>query len=226
MSTQAAERLEYLRTRITERDVVVEDVWDYLALNHAPHAGMQNQNLADFIKEQDLVSFWWLHDWWAPVQDKPATLPVPTIAQFCWNIAYAPGAEPITFDAALQQFYHRARAYCVANDMDPNNPGETAEERRKRRNRERMAAVRAHRRVPDKVVEHDEALAAQVRGLEQECEALKAEADRQDSYLKEQTKEHQRLMMESSAKRKEVAADFKARIENLRNEIRNLTTKE
>lgn len=220
------DRLEYLRQRITERDVMVEDVWDYLALNHQPHAGMQNQNLADFIKAEDMLSFWWLHDWWEPVKEKPATLPTPTIAQFCWNISYAPGADPLTFDAALQQFYQRARAYCVANDMDPDNPGESAEERRKRRNRERMAAVRAHRRVPDKVVEHDEALAAQVRGLEQECDALKAEAERQDNYLKDLVKDHQRQMIETSTKRKEVAADFKTRIETLRNEIRTLTAKQ
>jgi len=224
MTTQA-ERIEQLRARLLEPDVQVEDVWDYCALQHQPHQGMVQQNLADFVTEQDIVNFHWLRNWWDPVPNKPSNLPTPTIMQFCWFINHTPGAPPVTFDGALKQFYERAVQHCQLNNIDPANPGETAEERRKRRNRERMAQVRGHRRVPDKVLKQDETLAAQVRSLEAQCDELKARAKVEDETLRHTVLEHQQAMMQASERRKTVAADFKMRIEGIREQIRGLTQK-
>ena len=224
-SADAAQRIEFLRTRLTERDVTVEEVWDYIALNHQPPVGQQMQPLARFVTEADLPNFWWLHDWWAPVVDKPTTLPTPTIIQFCWYVNHTPGSPAVSFNDALAQWYNRAVAHCKMHDMDPTNPGETAEERKRRRNRERMAKVRGHRAVPEKDLKHDEALLAQVRGLEGQCELLKKEAAEIDAELKMRVLGHQQRMLEASEERKTKAAEFKLRIDTLRQEIRSLTTK-
>jgi hypothetical protein len=224
MTTQA-ERIEQLRERLLEPDVQVEDVWDYLALQHQPHQGMVMQNLADFVTKEDIANFFWLRNWWEPVLNKPNNLPTPTIMQFCWFINHTPGAPPVTFDMALKQFYERAVNHCKLNDIDPANPGETAEERRKRRNRERMAAVRGHRRVPDKELKGKEALELEVRALEAQCEQLKNAAKVEDEQLRHAVVEHQQAMMAASDKRKAVAADYKSRIEGIRGQILSLTQK-
>jgi hypothetical protein len=187
---------------------------------------MVQQNVADFVNPQDLVNFHWLHDWWDPVQNKPGNLPTPTIMQFCWFVNHAPGTQPITFDMALKQFYEKAVQHCKQNGIDPANTSESAEERRKRRNRERMAEVRGHLRVPDKILkQQDEALAAQVRAFEAQCEQLKAEAKAADERLRIAVTEFQTAMIEASTHRKTVASDFKSRIESIRNEIQKLMQK-
>lgn len=225
-SANAQERIEFLRARLAERDVTVEEVWDYIALQHQPHAGMQMQPLARFITEQDVANFWMLHDWWAPVAEKPSTLQGPTIIQFCWYVNHTPGAPPVTFYDAMLQWHKRATDWCRTVDLDPNNPGESAEERRRRRNRERMAKVRQHRPVPEKALKHDEALLAQVRGLESECERLKHEAKATDEEYRQRVIGHQQRMLEASEDRKSKAAEFKLRIDTLRQEIRSLTNKQ
>lgn len=219
-------RIEYLRARLLEPDVDIQDVWDYCALQHQPNPGMEMQSLASFVDEQALANFHWLHSWWAPVPDKPTTLPTPTIMQFCWYINHSPGAAPVTFDMALQQFHARCIQHCKTQGVDPDNPTESADERRKRRNRERMAATRGHRRTPERLIKHDEALAAQVRGLESECDAIKLQAKDQDEQWREVVLGHQTAMVGASNKRKEVAAGYKQRIEALRAQIRNLTAKQ
>jgi hypothetical protein len=219
-------RIEYLRGRLQERDIAVEEVWDYLALAHQPMTGMQMQHLASFIDSPDLPHFWSLVDWWSPVPDKPATLSTPTIQAFCWHVNHAPGTEPVTFNKAMFQFYQRAVAYLQANDIDPQNPGETADERKRRRNRARMATVRGHRKVPDKVLKDDEALSAQVRGLEAQIDQLKLEAAEVDTNLKAEVIRFQEQMIAASNRRKGAAEEFKNRIEQLRTEILNLTNKQ
>jgi hypothetical protein len=209
-----------------ERDVTVEEVWDYICLNHQPNAGMAMQPLARFVSQADIGHFWGLHDWWAPVENKPPVLPTPLISQFCWYVNHAENAQPVTFMDAMVQFYNRCVAYCNAEGIDPANPGETADERRRRRNRERMAGVRGHRKVPDKVIKHDETLASTVRMLEAQCEELKAEAKAKDDELSDEVKVHQLLMIQASELRKRTKEDFKQRIEGLRAEIRNLTQKQ
>jgi hypothetical protein len=222
----AAERVEFLRNRLLERDVTVEEVWDYLILNHQPHQGMVSQNLADFVKKEDLAAFWWLHDWWEPVANKPQTLPTPTILQFCWYVNHTPGAPATTFDDALKQFYQRALSFCKANDLDEANPGETADERKRRRNRERMALVRGHRPVPEKRLKDNETLKAQVRGLEAQALQLKQDAKDADEHLRLQVLQHQTAMLDAAQRRKECAADYKQRIEALREEVHKLTAKQ
>lgn len=221
----AAQHNEFLRHRMDQRDVTVQEVRDFIALQHQPNVGMTMQPLEQFVTEKDLASFWWLHDWWAPVENKPNTLPTPSIIQFCWYVNHMPGAQPLTFDAAMQQFYSKAVAYCESAGMDPSAPGETAEDRRKRLNRERMAKVRGHLPVSAKKVK-DEGTLAQVRALEAQCEQLKNEAKAEDERLRIAVVGFQTAMVEASSERKGTAQRYKEQIENLRTEIRTLTAKQ
>lgn len=215
--------LEILRHRLTQRDVTVAEVHQYIQFQHTPMNGQVQQFLADFVSQQDLDNFWGLHDWWAPVPDKPTTLPLPSIIQFCWYVNYMPGTEPIDFNKAMFQFYNRAVEWLKLHNIDPQNPGETPEERRKRRNRERMAQVRGHRKVPEKQLKHDEGLLAQVRGLEAQIELLKQESKAKEEEIHAQVLGHQQRMMEASDRKKRTVQEYKARIETLQAEIRGLT---
>jgi len=126
----------------------------------------------------------------------------------------------------MMQFYNRALAWCEANELDPINPGETAAQRKRRLNRERMAKVREHRATPKKALEGDSELAAQVKALEDQCSDLKVEAKLAEEWAKGEVLRHQEAMIEAAAKRKEIVMDFKTRIENLRTEIRTLIAKQ
>jgi hypothetical protein len=224
MTTQV-DKLEHLRARLSERDVAVEEVWDYLILNHQPLPGMQMQHLAQFIESEHLSHFWWLVDWWAPVPDKPPALAMPTIQQFCFNVNFTPGTKPVTFSDAIVNFYNRGVAHLQSVGMDPQNTGESKEERKRRENAERMRNTRGHRRVPDKKIKHDDILAGQVRGLEAERDRLKAEKATVVDKLTDEVKEFQARMMERSEARKATEAEYKARIDSINAEIRNLTQK-
>lgn len=225
-SADAAQRLEHLRTRLGERDVTVEEVWDFLILNHQPPSNMVMQPLASFVTQQDLANFWSLYDWWAPVEKKPTTLPTPSIHQFCWNVNHAPNTPPVTFNDAMHQTYNRCVAWLRENNIDIVNPGESADARRKRLNRERMAATRAHRKVPDKLLKGNEPLAQQVRELERQRDNLKLDAKSTDDLLGEEVKRHQDAMNDAARRRREAKADFKDRIENLSAEIAQLIAKQ
>lgn len=218
--------VERLRRRMGEREVTVEDVWDFIILQHQPGPGMVMQNLADFVTQQDISNFWWVYDWWAPVENKPQNLPTPAIIQFCWFVNHAADMPAVTFNDALQQFYSKAVAHCQNANIDPANPGESADERRKRRNRERMAKVRGARQVPDKVLAGDVNLATQVRALEEQIEGLKSESKVADEWHATEVKRHQAAMIEASQSRKATAAAFQIQVEKLRTEIHNLTAKQ
>jgi hypothetical protein len=223
---ELAAEVERLRARLLERDVTIEEVWEYLLLQHQPNAGMVMQAPANFIEAQDLSHFWSLYDWWAPVEGKPANLPIPTIMQFCWNINHMPDVKPMTFMDTLWQFYHKGVAHCTTHDLDPANPGESKEARRKRKNREQMALARASRKVPEKLLQGDSELALAVRSLEAKYDTLKAQARDADAAAAADVKVHYEAMMVASDSRKAVAAAFKASLEEVRNEILSLTAKQ
>jgi hypothetical protein len=65
-----------------------------------------------------------------------------------------------------------------------------------------------------------------VRDLEAKAEILKQEAKLADDDHKQHVLDYQDMMVQASDTRKSVALDFKARIENLRTEIRALTAKQ
>lgn len=218
------ERIEYLRERLVAPDVQLAEVHEYLALNHQPLQGMVSQDYATFITEQDLSTFRWLFNWWAPVEDKPTTLPTPSIMQWCWNVNHAPGAPPVTFDMSMRNFYDRAINYCQLKDLNPEEPGESKEDRTRRINAKRMRDTRAHKKVPDKKLKGDPALSAQVRGLEEQVRALKAESKAEEDRLHAEVLEHQALMNDASRRKRESIADYKARIGVLVEQISTLTS--
>lgn len=219
--------LEVLRHRMGERDVTLAEVHRYLFLNHAPNVGQIQQPFHLFITDADLVSFWQLVDWWAPTPDKPATLPVPSIVHFAWNINHAPNIEPVTFMDAMRLWYNRAVQWLQSVDRDVANPGESKEDRERRRNRERMAKTRSHRSPGKKVLkQQDPQVQAQVAELEGYVTQLKQDAEDTDALLLEETKRHQAAMEDAAKRRKEAAQDFKERIQKLRTEINSLIAKQ
>jgi hypothetical protein len=222
----AVDQLEHLRARMGARDVTVEEVWDYIALNHQPAYGMVMQQLALFVTPQDLVNFWMFHDWWAPVPDKPQNLPTPSIIQFCWYVNHLPTAPAVTFHEAMMVESDKRIAYCNANNLNPQNPGESREDRAKRLNRERMAKTRSHRKTPEKLIKHDDVLLQTVRAMEAQCDDLKREAKAAEEAITEEVKLHQAAMNEAAQRRRDCVADYKSRIDALRQDIRNLTAKQ
>lgn len=211
-------QLERLKGRIMLRDVTLDEVWDYIRLNHAP---IQQEPEA-FITAQDLANFWLMHDWWEPVPDKPAKLPTPEIRHLCWFI----NRPPMTFNDAMMEFSAKCVEHCEQAGLNPANPGETAAERRKRKNRERMAKVRGNLPVPEKVIKHDPVLAARVREIEEEIQRVKVAGEAQAEVANEETKRLLEAMHAASAHRKAIEADYKGRIAELRTEILNLTAKQ
>lgn len=223
MTTQTTERVEFLRARLTERDVTIEEVWDYLILAQQPINGMQPQALMDFVNQYDITSFWQLVDWWDPVPDKPTALANPTIQQFCYYLNYTPGTKPVTFSAAMITFYERAVAHCATVNVDPANTGESEKARKKRLNAERMRETRGHRRVPDKKLKHDDILATQVRELEAQREALKSEMETVKANFTAEVKAHQDAMIHASEQRRASELDYKKRIADINTKIHSMT---
>jgi hypothetical protein len=219
------DRIAHLRARLDARDVTANEVREFIWLNHKPAHGQVQQDLASFVRDQDIAAFWWLHDWWAPVSDKPKVLPTPQLHQFCWSANYVWGASHSTMDMAMRTFYEKCVAHCNENKLPLDNPGESAEDRKLRRNRERMAAVRQHRRVPGNAV-HDDALLARVRLMEADIEAMKAQAKAVDEQLKEEVRRHQEAMNTTAQYRKTVALEAKERIDEARAAIKMLTAKQ
>lgn len=222
----ASSRVDELRDRLLERDVTYDEVCEYITLQHAPHTGQTPQSLPNFIDPQDIQRFWALYDWWEPVKDKPSNVATPTISQFCWYINTPHNTPPTTFLQALTIFHQRAIAWCDATGLNHAHPGETAAQRKRRLNRERMAKVRVHRATPKKVLEQNHEVADEVLALEARCEELRIESKAADDWAKAEVVKHQQAMIAAAANRKKLAADFKTQIENLRTEIRTLIKKQ
>jgi hypothetical protein len=221
------QRVDELRERLHCTDITHLEVQEYIYLAHDPIPGQVQQPIEGFISAQDIINFHWLHQWWLPYSTKPAHLPTPTIAQFCWFVNYIEGEHPITFNAALQLFHSRAVSYCIANDIDPDNPGEDADGRKVRRNRVRMEKVRAGRKVPAKAKRGlPPEVAAELSQLETQLEALKSEAKLQDDMLRAEVVSHQTAMLASSENRKTAASFYKNKIDNIRADIHKITAKQ
>lgn len=218
------DRLEDLRLRTYERDVTLEEVREFLTLEHTSDL-MSRQDPANFIVAQDIKNFWWLYDWWAPIPDKPKKLSALSIIDQGWKINVVPNAPALTFDQALQQWYAAALKHCESIGLDPNNLGETAEDKQRRKNRERMAKTRMGIKVPDKRLA-DPVVSARVRELEDQRKQIELDGKVEEERLAAEVKEHQQLMIAASARRKEHVEAYKARMMDVGAEINALTAKQ
>ncbi len=222
----AHDRRAVLEERLKLPDVTIDEVREFIMLAHPPLQGQVPQLLTQYVTEQDLAHFWTLRAWWEPVHEKPMVLPTPEIRQFCWHINHSPENEPITFGIAMYQWWQRAHKFCVDTNLDPQNPGESPADRKRRLNRERMALARGHKTVSSKALAANPELAAQVRGLETQAEMLKQQMDGEYARLSEDVKGHQARMQAAADERKAMEVDFKQRIDNIRAEIRTLIAKQ
>lgn len=223
----ALSRADILYQRLNQRDVTLDEVREWCYITHKPGNGQHQQNLMTFVQEGDLEAFWWLYDWWSPVASKPTTLPTPAIQHFCWFSLTADGQPEVSFLEAVKKFHTRAVAHCREADLNVVTPGESAEERKRRRNAERMAKARAHRRVPSKVAEElPTEQREQLANLENSIAALKAEAKSADNDIGAEVSKHYQAMLIAADIRKRTAAGYKERIDAMVELVKQLTAKQ
>lgn len=218
------DRIDMLRLKITEGVPTLEELREYCYAVFQPRMGMDLIPAATFLPLDTLDAFNWLSNWWR-LPEYPPHLPKPSLLAFLWNI-YVPAGEPhIKITDKFIEFYHKGREYCIANGLNPDEPYEDPEEKRKRINRERMAKVRAARKVPTRELPNAH-IRAQVRELEEQIEQTKINAKVADEECRQEILEHQQRMIDAAANRKVVAQTYKDAIEDLRNRIKNLTAKQ
>lgn len=223
-------RLLELRELVDAGTCTVDQLREYCYLAFETRVGMWLQEADYYIQPDSMDAFNWLKGWWK-LPEYPSSLPAPNLLAFLWGI-YVPvredgcgPAHSVTLNDKIVEFYGRARAWCEQNGLNPDQPGETPEERRRRKNRERMAEVRAHRAIPDKVLT-DDGVREQVRGLEQQIATLKERHKVADEALRQEVIEAQQRMIALSSTRKERAQEHKDAIAQLQKEIHNLTAKQ
>lgn len=219
-------RMLELRDKINELTCTVDELREYCALAFPQRPGMWLQEADYFIQPDSLVAFMWLHDWWK-IDNPPKQLTL-NLLSMLWAI-YVPYAEGgvmhVTLNDKVLEFYNRAKAYCEAEGLDPSNAQEDPEERRKRKQRERMARLREARKVPDKDMP-DDSVRAQVRALEAQIEQVKLNAKEADEQHRQEVLRHQQAMIEAADVRKSVAQGYKEEVDKLRSDIKQLTAKQ
>lgn len=223
-------RLLELRAKVDDGSCTVQELQEYCYMAFEPRVGMWLQEADYFIQPDSMDAFNWLKGWWK-LEEYPQNLPAPTLLAFLWGI-YVPiradgcgPAHSVTLNDKILEFAARARTWCEQNGVDPDKPGETPGERRRRKNRERMAEVRAHRAVPDKVLT-DDSVREQVRALEARISHMKDNFKMVDEALRQEVIEAQQRMIALSSQRKERAQEHKDAIVSIQKEIHNLTAKQ
>lgn len=223
-------RMLELRAKLDDASCTVQELIEYCMLAFPPRPGMWLQEADYFVQPDSMQAFTWLKGWWR-MDTYPQSLPEPNLLAFLWGI-YVPlnedGTGPahhVTLNDGFMQFINRARAWCQANNIDPDNMSETAEDRRKRKARERMAAARAGRKVPDKAIP-DDTIRAQVRDIEAQIDAIKVIAKAEDEMHRQDVVNFQQQMIAASEARKAAAQQHKEAIDKLRSDIKNLTAKQ
>lgn len=217
-------RMLELRALVEAATCTVEELREYCALAFEDRPGMIKQEPVHFIPDDAMLAFNWLKGWWR-LDNYPQALPSPTLLAFLWGIYIREWDPPCTINDKVLDFHRRARAYCEQNGLNPDQPGESPEERRRRKNRERMAEVRGHRKVPDKAIK-DDTVREQVRELEAQIETIKTLSQAEDEMHRQDVVMHQQKMIEAANERKAAAARHKEAIEKLRSDIKNLTAKQ
>lgn len=216
-----SERLEFLRLKLDDGIITIEELREFCTLNFPPREGMRVMDVQEFIPDDTLVAFDWLCNWWI-LPEYPTHLPKPNLLAFLWGI-YVPLDNPGTaVTTKFIEFINRGRAYCEANGLNPDQPTADPEALRKERNRTRMARARAARKVPDRELP-DPTLKAKVRELEAQIQRLKELAKLDDVRCRDNVVSYQQLMMDAANKRKAVAQQYREAIEAVRNQISNLT---
>lgn len=219
------ERIEDLRLKILEGVPTVGELREYCYAVFQPRPGMDLVPANEFITDDAVKAFEWLSNWWR-LPEYPQHLQKPNLLQFLWAIYIPKGAPKAKLTDKFLEFWRKGREYCIENGLNPDEPFEDPEEKRKRRNRERMAKVRAARKVPIRELANNDTLRAKVREIEALIEERKAAAKAADEEHRQEVLLHQQRMIEASQARRATAQSYKDEIEKLRLDIKALTAKQ
>lgn len=143
----------------TDDSTVKWEHYQQCLLDHANYllaSGVPQDQIVNpykFAQPGDLQTLQNVVSWWP--KDAPATHRAPTLYMLLQSLRIMDG-QPTTFDAQLQWYVARVKAWMLESKRDPDNPNETKEERNARLNRERVARHRLrHAAGSDDPVEHD-----------------------------------------------------------------------
>jgi hypothetical protein len=137
--------------------------------------GGQHLDISYFYMEGDVARYHSASAWWPT--DAPPMCAIPSLAGMLKMITVTngpPGRDPLTFQDVLLLLWHRCINWLVEEGRSTEHPNESAEQRRKRQNRE---AVARHRALTREVAEGDPK-AVRLRSLHaayiEACKARKA----------------------------------------------------
>lgn len=110
--------------------------------------GVVTMPFEQFCTAQDLENWRQLFAWWPRVSARAVPPPfAPTLTLMLDARHGAPALPPAPFATVLRQHWERAVAWCQQHGVSPTDPNESTEERKRRLNRERVAAWRAKQRA-------------------------------------------------------------------------------
>lgn len=117
-------------------------------LHYYARDGVVTMPFDQFCTEQDLENWRQLIVWWPRVPYRNNAPPFQPMLTLMLDAQHgAPTLPPVTFAHSLRTHWERAVAWCQLHGVDTSNPNESADERSKRLNRERVAAWRAAKKV-------------------------------------------------------------------------------
>jgi hypothetical protein len=221
LSNEQSERLEFLRLKLDDGIITVEELREFCFLNFPPREGMHIMPIEHFIPDDTIVAFDWLCNWWI-LPEYPKHLPKPSLLAFLWAIYIPLDTQGVPITTKFMEFVAKGRAYCEANGLNPDQPMSNDDTLRKARNRTRMARARAARKVPDRELP-DPAIKGKVRLLEANIQKIKEQAKAEDIRCRDNVVKYQQLMVEAATERKAVAQQHRDAIDAVRIQITNLT---
>lgn len=215
-------RQTYLIHRLQQDDVTPDEYREYIWLEYGPGSyshslGARIQDLNLFVTDESLRNFKLLKRWWnPPAKYARQDLHSPDLFTAAVFAKIDRNRPVVTLQMFVDDFGARAIAHCQATGMDISNPGENVDDRRKRLNRERMAAAREARRTPQ-----DQAT-PQIREAESVLASLREQARQEDFAHKQAVVQAQEEMIRLSTIRKVAAGEWKEKIDQQRQTILGL----
>lgn len=219
-------RLHHLEQRLTDLTVTPDEFREYCWLeahrSGALNSGLVLPDLNTFVTDAMLLQYWKAVDWWPT--DMPGHL-CPTLRELAMLAPHMADHTALTLQQMLEARAAKVVQALLEAKRSVVNPNETKAERGKRLNRERVARARGRKdagSVPVPRVVADAAVAGPAPAVPavppappavSELARLKAEAKQERSALDAWVREAHQEMLRRSEVRREVVAQWTARIE-------------
>lgn len=221
-------RTSYLYDRIHEPDLTTDEFreWCYRAENHHPNAPPPT-DLAWLVTDEGVAAMLWYDAWWGGYVDRPKTSLRGEPRFLAHKLMTQDPEQSVSLLDIVKSNHAQAVQLLTEKDISVVNPGESYADRKRRRNVERMANARAHRRTPAKVVfELPPEIRVELDNLENSLAALKSEAKVVDAHHAEESARLYREMLVVAGERKRLAAEYKERIDGMLEKVKQLTAKQ